>query len=74
MDEAATQQKRNRRRTHDLAYLLGEGASVGRNRVLQDAWSVAPLVLLNAVLIVVIYLAVIARGSRPDWASFGIVA
>lgn len=74
MDEAATRQKRNRRRTHDLAYVLGEGASVGRNRVLQDAWSVAPLVLLNAVLIVVIYLAVIARGSRPDWASFGIVA
>jgi lipopolysaccharide/colanic/teichoic acid biosynthesis glycosyltransferase len=74
LDEAATRQKRNRRRTHDLAYVLGEGASVGRNRVLQDAWSVAPLVLLNAVLIVVIYLAVIARGSRPDWASFGIVA
>lgn len=74
MDQPAGRQKRSRRRTHDLAYVLGEGASVGRNRVLQDAWSVAPLVLLNAVLVVVIYLAVIARGSRPDWVSFGIVA
>lgn len=74
LDEPATRQKRSRRRTHDLAYVLGEGASVGRNRVLQDAWSVAPLVLLNSVLVAVIYLAVIARGSRPDWMSFGIVA
>ncbi len=74
VDEAAKRQKRSRRRTHDLAYVLGEGASVGRNRVLQDAWSVAPLVLLNAVLIVVIYLAVIARGARPDWGAFAIVA
>jgi hypothetical protein len=74
LDEAPTRQKRSRRRTHDLAYVLGEGASVGRNRVLQDALSVAPLVLLNAALVVAIYLAVIARGSRPDWMSFGIVA
>ena len=74
LDEPAARQKRSRRRTHDLAYVLGEGASVGRNRVLQDAWSVAPLVLLNSVLVAVIYLAVIARGSRPDWMSFGIVA
>ena len=74
MDEPAGQQKRSARRPHDLAYVLGEGASVGRNRVMQDALSVAPLVLLNAVFIVVIYLAVIARGSAPNWGAFGIVA
>jgi lipopolysaccharide/colanic/teichoic acid biosynthesis glycosyltransferase len=74
VDEPAAPQKRNKRRTHDLAYVLGEGASVGRNRVLQDAWSVAPLVLLNAVLAVVIYLAVISRAARPDWGAFAIVA
>ncbi|MEO7223175.1 MAG: hypothetical protein ABIY37_11940, partial [Devosia sp.] len=74
MDEPAGQQKRSKRRSHDLAYVLGEGASVGRNRVLQDAWSVAPLVLLNAVLVVVIYVMVIARGSNPNWGAFTIVA
>ena len=74
VDEAAQRQKRNRRRAHDLAYVLGEGASVGRNRVLQDAWSVAPLVLLNAVLIVAIYAAAITRVARPDWGAFAIVA
>jgi lipopolysaccharide/colanic/teichoic acid biosynthesis glycosyltransferase len=74
VDEAAQRQKRSRRRAHDLAYVLGEGASVGRNRVLQDAWSVAPLVLLNAVLIVAIYAFVITRVARPDWGAFAIVA
>jgi lipopolysaccharide/colanic/teichoic acid biosynthesis glycosyltransferase len=74
VDEAAKGQKRSRRRGHDLAYVLGEGASVGRNRVLQDAWSVAPLVLLNALLIVVIYLAIIARVAQPNWGAFAIVA
>jgi lipopolysaccharide/colanic/teichoic acid biosynthesis glycosyltransferase len=74
VDEPAGQQKRSKRQSHDLAYVLGEGASVGRNRVLQDAWSVAPLVLLNAVLVVVIYTMVIARGTNPNWGAFGIVA
>ena len=74
MDKPVGPHKRSRRRAHDLAYVLGEGASVGRNRVLQDAWSVAPMVLLNALLVVVIYLAVIARGTRPDWGAFAIVA
>ena len=74
MDEAAGRHKQGKRRAHDLAYVLGEGASVGRNRVLQDAWSVAPLVLLNAALIVIIYLAVITRVAQPDWRAFAIVA
>jgi lipopolysaccharide/colanic/teichoic acid biosynthesis glycosyltransferase len=74
VDEQAGQDKRRVRRSHDLAYVLGEGASVGRNRVLQDAWSVAPLVLLNAGLIVAIYLVVVLRGSSPNWGAFGIVA
>ena len=74
MDKPIDKKTRTKRQSHDLAYVLGEGASVGRNRVLQDAWSVAPLVLLNATLVVVIYLMVIARGARPDWFSFGIVA
>lgn len=65
-----TQQKR----AHDLAYVLGEGASVGRSRVLQDAYSVAPLVLLNALLVVAIYLAVILRGQSVRWDAFAIVA
>ncbi len=74
VDEAAERQRRSKRRSHDLAYVLGEGASVGRNRVLQDGLSVAPLVLLNAALIVVIYAAVITRVARPDWGAFAIVA
>jgi len=74
VDKPIDKKTRTKRQSHDLAYVLGEGASVGRNRVLQDAWSVAPLVLLNATLVVVIYLMVIARGARPDWFSFGIVA
>lgn len=74
MDEPAERQKRSKRGSHDLAYVLGEGASVGRSRVLQDGLSVAPLVLLNALLIVAIYLTVIARGSNPNWGAFGVVA
>ena len=74
MDKPVDKQQRSKRRSHDLAYVLGEGASVGRNRVLQDAWSVAPLVLLNAALIVIIYLAVITRVAQPDWRAFAIVA
>ncbi|HZY68110.1 MAG TPA: sugar transferase [Devosia sp.] len=74
MDEAAKRGKGRARRSHDLAFVLGEGASVGRNRVLQDAWSVAPLVLLNSGLVFVIYLMVIARGSVPNWSAFAIVA
>jgi lipopolysaccharide/colanic/teichoic acid biosynthesis glycosyltransferase len=74
VDKPVDKQQRSKRRPHDLAYVLGEGASVGRSRVLQDAWSVAPLVLLNAVLVVLIYLTVISRASRPDWLAFGIVA
>jgi lipopolysaccharide/colanic/teichoic acid biosynthesis glycosyltransferase len=42
--------------------------------VLQDAVSVAPLVLLNAGLIIAIYLAVVLRGSNPNWGAFAIVA
>jgi lipopolysaccharide/colanic/teichoic acid biosynthesis glycosyltransferase len=74
VDEAAEQNKRTRRRSHDLAYVLGEGASVGRSRVAQDALSVAPLVLINAALVVLIYVTVITRVPDPDWGAFGIVA
>jgi lipopolysaccharide/colanic/teichoic acid biosynthesis glycosyltransferase len=75
LDEQKTKRKRPvRRRSHDLAYVLGEGASVGRNRVLRDAWSVAPLTLLNAALIFVIYLATIARYEPPRWDGFWVVA
>jgi lipopolysaccharide/colanic/teichoic acid biosynthesis glycosyltransferase len=73
VDEAAGQNKRAKRRSHDLAYVLGEGASVGRSRVLQDAISVAPLVLINAALVVLIYLAFIARSGSPNWGAFAIV-
>jgi lipopolysaccharide/colanic/teichoic acid biosynthesis glycosyltransferase len=74
VDKAAGPDKRSKRRSHDLAYVLGEGASVGRSRVLQDALSVAPLVLLNAALIIVIYLAVNARAASPNWGAYWIVA
>ncbi len=73
MDERAGKARQSKRRSHDLAYVLGEGASVGRSRVLQDAISVAPLVLLNAVLVVIIYFVVIMRGSIVRWEAFAIV-
>jgi lipopolysaccharide/colanic/teichoic acid biosynthesis glycosyltransferase len=73
VDQPTTGRKRGQRRAHDLAYVLGEGASVGRNRVLQDAISIAPLVLLNAVLVFLIYLTVVARGSTPNWGAFAVV-
>lgn len=74
MDQTPDRNKRVPRRSHDLAYVLGEGASVGRSRVVQDGLSVAPLVLVNIVLVALVYLATISRGSNPDWAAFAIVA
>ncbi len=74
MDDQADKQRQTRRRAHDLAYVLGEGASVGRSRVVQSALSVASLVLINAALIFLIYTVVIARGEPPRWDNFAIVA
>lgn len=73
MDQRTASRQRRKKRSHDLAYVLGEGASVGRSRVVQDALSIAPLVLLNSALVFVIYLAVIARGTVPSWGAFSIV-
>lgn len=74
MDEPAPKYDRIRQRgAHDLAYVLGEGASVGRSRVMQGAISVAPLVLLNAAFVLVVYLAVIARATTINWGAFAIV-
>jgi lipopolysaccharide/colanic/teichoic acid biosynthesis glycosyltransferase len=75
MDEKIGRQQRVRReRRHDLAYVLGQGASVGRSRVWQDAVSVAPLVLLNAVLVMLIYTSAILRGTIARWDDFGLVS
>ena len=62
------------KRTHDLAYVLGEGASVGRSRMLQDSAAVAPIVLINALLVVGLYLATTLRGAVVHWPAFFIVA
>jgi lipopolysaccharide/colanic/teichoic acid biosynthesis glycosyltransferase len=74
VDRQATKPRRGRKRRHDLAYVLGEGASVGRSRVAQNAVAVAPLVLLNAVLVVILYAVAVARGQPPRWDGFWIVA
>ncbi len=73
MDDEPGEARRIRRGTHDLAYVLGEGASIGRSRVLQDARAVAPLVLLNSLLSLAIYVAFITRAQIAHWDAFAIV-
>ena len=73
MGEPASPDRRTRHGSHDLAYVLGEGGSVGRSRFVQDSLAIAPLVLLNAVLSVVIYAALITRGGVPRWDAFLLV-
>lgn len=73
MDDEPGEARRMRHGSHDLAYVLGEGASIGRSRVWQDALGVAPLVLLNALLSVAIYLALILRAQQPHWDAFAVV-
>ncbi|HWA20372.1 MAG TPA: sugar transferase [Devosia sp.] len=70
---AGQHRKIRERRSHDFAYVLGEGASIGRSRVWRDAVSSAPLVVLAAAIAALIYLAVILRGGPVRWESFGIV-
>src|SRR5690606_7843884 len=57
-----------------LAYVLAEGASVGRSRVVQAALSVGPLVLGNVGAVLVVYLAAATRGPTVNWPALGIVA
>ncbi len=64
---------RTKRRSRDLAYVLGAGASVGRSRVVRDGVSVAPLVLINSALAVLLYFVMITRVGNPDWIAFAIV-
>jgi lipopolysaccharide/colanic/teichoic acid biosynthesis glycosyltransferase len=74
MATAARQQRKLReRRSHDFAYVLGEGASVGRSRVWRDAMSSAPLVVLAAAIAGLIYFAIVLRGGPVRWESFSIV-
>jgi lipopolysaccharide/colanic/teichoic acid biosynthesis glycosyltransferase len=64
-----------RRPSHDLAYLLGQGASVGRSRVVQDAVSVAPIVLVAAAAAAAVYLALVQRSNDGlVWSAVWIVA
>lgn len=74
LEEQARQRRRTRRRPHDLAYVLAEGASVGRSRVVQAALSVGPLVLGNVGTVLVVYLAAATRGPTVNWPALGIVA
>jgi lipopolysaccharide/colanic/teichoic acid biosynthesis glycosyltransferase len=63
------------RPSHDLAYVLGQGASVGRSRVVQDAVSVAPIVLVSAFVAAATYLALVQRGGITIvWSAAWIVA
>jgi lipopolysaccharide/colanic/teichoic acid biosynthesis glycosyltransferase len=71
---AGQHRKLRERRSHDFAYVLGEGASIGRSRVWRDAISSAPLVVLAAAIAALVYLTVILRGEPIRWESFGIVA
>jgi lipopolysaccharide/colanic/teichoic acid biosynthesis glycosyltransferase len=71
---AARQPRKLReRRSHDFAYVLGEGASIGRSRVWRDAMSSAPIVLFAAAIAAIIYLVVVLRGGPIRWNSFSIV-
>ena len=74
MAGATTRRSRAQKRPHDLAYVLGEGASIGRSRMLQDGAAVAPIVLLNALLVIALYLATVLRGPVMHWPAFFIVA
>jgi lipopolysaccharide/colanic/teichoic acid biosynthesis glycosyltransferase len=65
--------RRTRKRPHEFSYVLGEGASVGRSRLWLDAASVAPIVLLNTLLVIALYFAPLLRVPHIRWDAFFIV-
>lgn len=74
LEEQGQQRRHSKRHKHDLAYVLAEGAQVGRSRVVRDALSVGPLVLASALAVIVIYVGVATRGPFIAPAALAIVA
>jgi lipopolysaccharide/colanic/teichoic acid biosynthesis glycosyltransferase len=74
LEERPPKRRRSKRHTHDLAYVLAEGAQVGRSRVMRDALSVGPLVLATALAVALLYVAVATRGPAIDSAALVSVA